>query len=95
MSSPFLPQRPSSVPRHCGVPQRAATEDTVVVGPEDTLWSIAAEHLPPGADDWEIARAWPIWWEEHAELIGDNPGQLKPGTVLEVPAQLRTQAGLS
>ncbi|OIQ80505.1 hypothetical protein GALL_377430 [mine drainage metagenome] len=51
----------------------------------DTLWSIAAAHLPPGADDAAIARAWPAWYGANVGTIGGDPNLLKPGQVLHSP----------
>lgn len=58
---------------------------TVVVRPGDCLWTIAAEHLPAGASDAEIARAWPAWYAANTETIGPDPGLLLPGQRLVVP----------
>ncbi|MCR6491692.1 LysM peptidoglycan-binding domain-containing protein [Cellulomonas sp. P24] len=67
-----------------------AASDGVPVGshlvrPGDTLWSIAAEHLAPGADDATIARAWPAWFEANASTIGADPNLLHPGQRLQSP----------
>ncbi|MGY4643072.1 LysM peptidoglycan-binding domain-containing protein [Cellulomonas sp. URHB0016] len=58
---------------------------TVVVLRGDSLWRIAARHLPAGADDAQVAAAWPAWYAANAELIGADPGALLPGQVLVVP----------
>jgi len=58
---------------------------TVVVRPGDCLWSIAAEHLPDGADDADIAQAWPAWYAANADTIGADPDLLLPGQRLVVP----------
>lgn len=66
----------------------AATVDTrpeVVVQRGDTLWSIAARHLGPGASDAEIAQAWPAWFEANRAVIGDDPEHILPGQVLRAP----------
>ncbi|MFW5474626.1 LysM peptidoglycan-binding domain-containing protein [Knoellia sp. CPCC 206450] len=57
----------------------------VVVHRGDTLWSIAAAHLGPDADDAEVARAWPRWFEANRDVIGHDPDLLLPGQVLRVP----------
>ncbi|MDM7853981.1 LysM peptidoglycan-binding domain-containing protein [Cellulomonas alba] len=64
----------------------AARAATVVVRRGDSLWRIAARHLPPGADDATIAAAWPAWYAANRDTIGDDPGLLLPGQVLAVPA---------
>ncbi len=58
---------------------------TVVVLRGDTLWSLAAAHLGPGATDAEIARAWPRWFAANEAVIGPNPDLLLPGQILSVP----------
>jgi nucleoid-associated protein YgaU len=59
----------------------------VVVRRGDTLWSIAARHLGPGATDAEIAEQWPRWWQANRGQIGDDPDLLLPGQVLVAPAE--------
>ena len=51
----------------------------------DSLWSIAARHLPAGASQAEIARAWPRWWRLNREVVGADPSLIRPGQVLRVP----------
>lgn len=63
----------------------AAAAHTVVVRPGDCLWSIAAAHLPAGADDAAIAQAWPAWYAANAETIGADPDLVLPGQRLVVP----------
>ncbi|HEY0120135.1 MAG TPA: hypothetical protein VGC04_15265 [Cellulomonas sp.] len=68
----------------------SGTEDaTVVVLRGDTLWAIAARHLPPGASDAEVAAAWPAWYAANATTIGSDPGLILPGQVLAVPGVTR------
>ena len=59
---------------------------SVVVVRGDSLWSIAAAHLPQGASDAEIATAWPLWYRTNASVIGADPGRIMPGQVLAPPA---------
>ncbi|MEJ5914148.1 LysM peptidoglycan-binding domain-containing protein [Pseudokineococcus sp. 1T1Z-3] len=63
----------------------------VVVVRGDTLWDIAARALPPGADDAEVAAAWPAWYETNRHVIGDDPDLLRPGQVLLVPTSQVTR----
>jgi LysM repeat protein len=70
----------------------AAPADTVVVATGDSLWAIAARHLPEGATDAQIAEAWPQWYRTNSATIGADPGHIRPGQVLAVPA---TVAGAS
>ncbi|MDQ0373288.1 LysM peptidoglycan-binding domain-containing protein [Cellulomonas humilata] len=62
-----------------------ATVDGVVVAAGDSLWSIAARHLPPGATDAQVAAAWPRWYAVNAAAIGADPDLIRPGQVLAVP----------
>ncbi|QIM21402.1 LysM peptidoglycan-binding domain-containing protein [Phycicoccus sp. HDW14] len=62
-----------------------AVDDEVVVHRGDSLWSIAARHLGPGATDAEVARAWPHWYAENHDVVGPDPDRLLPGQVLRVP----------
>ncbi len=59
---------------------------TVVVVRGDTLWGIAARHLPPDAGAAQVAAAWPDWYAANAATIGPDPGLILPGQVLVVPA---------
>lgn len=64
------------------VPTVAAT---VTVRAGDTLWDIAAAHLPAGSDDAAIAAAWPHWYETNRDVVGPDPGLIHPGHVLTAP----------
>ncbi|NNH24830.1 PCRF domain-containing protein [Pseudokineococcus marinus] len=69
-------------------PREAATADetgAVVVVRGDTLWDIARRHLPPGADDAEVAAAWPAWYETNRAVVGDDPDDARD-VILEVKA---------
>ncbi|MBO9555531.1 LysM peptidoglycan-binding domain-containing protein [Cellulomonas sp.] len=66
-------------------PTADAEPATVVVVRGDSLWRIAARHLPAGADDAQIAAAWPAWYAANADVVGPDPGVLLPGQVLVVP----------
>jgi nucleoid-associated protein YgaU len=65
-----------------GVPTAATT---VSVRAGDTLWEIAAAHLPAGSDDAAVAAAWPRWYEANRDVIGPDPGLIHPGQVLTAP----------
>lgn len=87
------PPPPAPVPPRLvtGVPVRAATANVasaraVVVRRGDTLWSLAARQLGPGASDAEIAAAWPRWWQANRAAVGGDPDLLMPGTRLVVPS---------
>lgn len=55
------------------------------VRPGDSLWSIAAAHLPAGAAPGDVARAWPRWWRVNRQVVGDDPDLIRPGQLLRVP----------
>lgn len=55
------------------------------VRPGDSLWRIAAAHLPDGASDTAIAEHWPRWYEVNAETIGPDPDRIHPGQRLDSP----------
>lgn len=57
----------------------------VVVLDGDSLWSIAARDLGPTASDVEIAQHWPKWYAANKEAIGDDPGLILPGQILQPP----------
>jgi nucleoid-associated protein YgaU len=57
----------------------------VVVRPGDSLWRIAAAHLPPGASPAQVAAAWPVWYAANRATIGADPGLIRPGQVLVAP----------
>lgn len=61
------------------------TGGEVVVHRGDSLWSIAAAHLGPGATSAEIALAWPRWHTANHDRIGPDPDRLLPGTRLTPP----------
>lgn len=61
------------------------TDAQVVVRRGDTLWDLAAAHLPPGATDTEIATEWQRWYAANRTVIGPDPDLILPGQVLTVP----------
>jgi len=75
----------TSQARPAPLPGAGAPGTTVVVAPGDTLWAIAARHLPPGSAEARIAAAWPAWYAANAATIGPDPGLIRPGQVLVVP----------
>ena len=58
---------------------------TVTVTDGDTLWSITAGLLAPGASDAEIATAWPGIHAANAATIGADPDVILAGQQLVVP----------
>ncbi|GAB3593003.1 hypothetical protein GCM10027446_14560 [Angustibacter peucedani] len=59
--------------------------DDVVVRRGDTLWSLAARQLGPGATDAQVAAQWPRWWHANRDRVGADPDRLLPGTRLVAP----------
>ena len=57
----------------------------VVVRPGDSLWKIAAEHLPAPCSDQQVALAWPTWYTANRTVIGPDPDRIRPGTRLTAP----------
>lgn len=82
-----LPSRPHPTPSRPGGDTPAGRPaSTVVVAVGDSLWRIAAVHLPerePSAR--RIAGAWPRWYAANRAVIGVDPNHLSPGQVLAVP----------
>ena len=66
-----------------GAPEPGVATVTVTSG--DSLWSIAAAHLPPDASDAQVATEWPRWYAANRALIGTDPGLVLPGQVLVAP----------
>jgi nucleoid-associated protein YgaU len=87
-----IPDRPDVTAAQLVEPVRASAPVTVVVQPGDTLWAIAAAHLPATPPDAAIAAAWPVWFGANTAAIGDNPHLIHPGTRLSVPKQFRQPA---
>ncbi|MDQ1646265.1 MAG: hypothetical protein QOJ50_2449 [Cryptosporangiaceae bacterium] len=96
-SAPRYPARPS--PGHPNAARPPGRHDTaadpkvagnrnpsVVVQSGDSLWSIAARRLGPGAADREIAIEWPRWWAANRDVIGADPALINPGQRLTPPA---------
>lgn len=79
------PGRTGAEPGGPGGPQPSHSQSSHTVGPGESLWSITAEHLAPGADDAEIAQAWPELYQANSQTIGDDPGLIAPGTALRLP----------
>ena len=56
-----------------------------VVKRGDTLWAIAAKHLPPTATAADIDHNWREWWLVNRGVIGANPNLIRPGQELAQP----------
>lgn len=68
-----------------------STPREVVVKPGDTLWSIAARHLPSTAPPARIARSWPRWFAANRAVIGADPDLIVAGQVLTPPTEEATR----
>jgi nucleoid-associated protein YgaU len=79
---PVLDRVPGTV---AAAPAAEPVAATVVVRPGDSLWRIAAAHLPPGAGPADVAAAWPAWYAANRATIGTDPGLIRPGQVLTAP----------
>lgn len=89
--APAHDDHPSSTLNHRPNATHRGTEPqnqnrSVVVLRGDSLWSIAAAALGPHANDQEIARAWPLWYQANQTVIGADPSIILPGQVLMAPA---------
>lgn len=85
---PAVETAPLAVAPHPGAlpqPGHGRPAPVYVVRPGDCLWDIARRHLPHGATDAQVARAWPRWYAANRAVIGRDPGLLIPGTRLRVP----------
>ncbi|GAB3558950.1 LysM peptidoglycan-binding domain-containing protein [Arthrobacter alkaliphilus] len=88
----WQPNAPVPEPGLLGTgPRRAAEQPAppnqgeVVVKRGDSLWSIAARQLGPLASDVDVAQHWPKWYAANRQVIGDDPGLIVPGQVLQPP----------
>ena len=93
-AAPARPRDPTPIELVTSVPQRArsAVDDLtvrVVVRRGDTLWSVAARSLGPGATDAEVLAEWPRWYAANRDVIGPDPGLLLPGQQLQAPRSQR------
>lgn len=88
----WTPQQPTTRSRAQAdlVSGRAPDEPSgeVVVRRGDSLWSVTARALGPGATDLDIAAAWPLWYDANRDVIGDDPDLIHPGTRLRAPADV-------
>lgn len=73
------------VPTAASVATASPPTPMVVVTPGDSLWRIAARHLPDGATDAQVTAAWPRWYAANAHVVGADPDLVRPGQVLVVP----------
>ena len=72
-------------------PGRTADAPRVTVRPGDSLWAIASEHLPHGADEDVVDREWRALWEANRGTVGDDPDLIHPGQRLTLPGTESTE----
>jgi len=89
----YLPTQPEPVldadrSRLMAPPLRpaASAHDLVTVRRGDSLWTIAARHLGPGASDAQISREWPRWYAANRDVVGQDPDVIMPGVQLRPPS---------
>lgn len=63
----------------------APADPAVVVRPGDTLWSLAAADLPPGAGDAAVTRRWQQIYRANRGLVGPDPDLIQPRQRLRLP----------
>ena len=69
--------------RAAAEPARSRREVPIRAG--ESLWTIAARELGPGASDVDIAARWPLWYQANRDVIGADPNVLLPGQLLSPP----------
>ncbi len=76
---------PPARPAPPGPPAATGQPASVTVIAGDSLWSIAARRLEPGASAARIEAAWKRWYATNSKAIGADPGLIRPGLVLTEP----------
>lgn len=82
---PIVPADPGLLIQRPKRETAGSASEPVEVRPGDSLWSIVARHLGPGATDLEVAAAWPDWYDANEGVIGDSPHVIRPGQLLIPP----------
>jgi hypothetical protein len=67
------------------LPERATGPEEYVVRPGDSLWRIAADRLPTGADNAEVAATWRVLHDLNRAEIGADPDLIHPTQRLRLP----------
>lgn len=68
---------------------RAPSDERVVVLRGDSLWAIAARHLPAGSSPAQVDTSWHRWYLANRTVIGADPNLLLPGQILQPPPPAR------
>lgn len=85
--------QPTAQPTTQPTTQQPPRLGTVTVVAGDTLWGLAAELLPAGADAEAVDIAWRALHAANEDEVGADPDLIVPGTVLTVPSSLASGAG--
>lgn len=80
------PEQPAVAPTMTG-----KNDLLVTVHGGESLWSIAAAHLPDGASNSDIDHAWRAWYSTNRKVIGANPDLVIPGQQLTAPTSVEAQ----
>jgi nucleoid-associated protein YgaU len=80
------PARPSAALVTAPARRQRRTREDIVVRAGDSLWTLTARRLGPGASGAEIAAAWPRLYAANRAVIGTDPGLIHPGQRLVPPA---------
>lgn len=86
-TSPQQPRSEADSGRPRAGPVSRTVSGTVVVAPGDSLWSIAAADLPPGASGAQITARWHAVYAANRHVIGADPDLLRPGQRLRLPGK--------
>lgn len=69
-------------------PEETPPARVLQVQPGDSLWSLTAGLLPPGAPAAAVAAGWRLLYAANREVVGADPDLLQPGQVLRVDRAL-------
>lgn len=57
----------------------------LLVRPGDTLWSLTARVLGPGASTADVSATWPLLYAANRAVVGADPDLIRPGMRLSLP----------
>lgn len=57
----------------------------LLVRPGDTLWSLTARVLGPGASTSDVSATWPLLYAANRAVVGADPDLIRPGMRLSLP----------
>lgn len=79
-----LPDRAAAMAAQAPAARTGPTQ-AIRVRAGDSLWSIAAAQLPPGASAGDVDAAWRRIAAANTEVLGPDPDLIFPGTALRLP----------